>query len=418
MTSQTHCSSPPATYPSEPESQEPPSWVVVAVSAVSLAIAMGIGRFSFTPILPMMIADGAIELSFGSSLATSNYLGYLAGAMLCMGLPRVWSSATLVKWGLLITIGLTAGMCIQYEPLWLLLRLLSGAVSAIVFVHTTRWCLSILVARGQAAAGSLIFVGVGLGIALSGLAVTAMVSLGWSSTSGWLSFTILAATLLAITWSSFSNENAPSSSRSTPPPVPSTVENKGEMALFAFSYGLAGFGYIITATYLPVIARESLPPSAWLDLFWPAFGFAAVIGSLLATRRQLVRDPRWALTACYFVQAIGVITAAVWPTVSGFVVSSILAGLPFSAINFFAMDEVTRLRPHHAARYMGLLTALYGIGQIAGPPMVNAIMSLGPDARTGFDRSLKIAAASLLLGGLLYLVMEWKWPNKRGGKNG
>ena len=107
------------------------------------------------------------------------------------------------------------------------------------------------------------------------------------------------------------------------------------------------------------------------------------------------------------------VTAVLWPTVAGFVVSSVLAGLPFSAINFFAMDEVRRLKPHHVARYMGLLTALYGIGQIAGPPLVNAILSLGPDARTGFDRSLEIAAASLVVGGLLYLVLEWKWPNRK-----
>ncbi|MEJ5039769.1 YbfB/YjiJ family MFS transporter [Pseudomonas sp. MYb398] len=396
-----------------PEPHSVPIWVVVAVSAVSLAIAMGIGRFSFTPILPMMISDGAIELSFGGSLATSNYLGYLAGAMLCMGLPRVWSSAALVRWGLLVTVVLTAGMAFRNEALWLLLRFLSGAVSAVVFVHTTRWCLALLLARGKTAAGSLMFIGVGLGIALSGLAVTAMVGLGWSSRSGWICFTVLGALLLALIWRSFRSESTPLHHSPIIPASPPTAENRGEMTLFSFAYGLAGFGYIITATYLPVIARESLPPSIWLDLFWPAFGFAAVAGSILATRTHLVRDPRWALTACYVVQAVGVVTAVLWPTVAGFVVSSVLAGLPFSAINFFAMDEVRRLKPHHVARYMGLLTALYGIGQIAGPPLVNAILSLGPDARTGFDRSLEIAAASLVVGGLLYLVMEWKWPNRK-----
>src|SRR6185295_7318282 len=65
-------------------------WTIALASAVSLAVAMGIGRFAFTPLLPMMLADGVIDLHGASWLATANYLGYLVGALLCTFQPWIW----------------------------------------------------------------------------------------------------------------------------------------------------------------------------------------------------------------------------------------------------------------------------------------------------------------------------------------
>jgi len=99
-----------------------------------------------------------------------------------------------------------------------------------------------------------------------------------------------------------------------------------------------------------------------------------------------------------------------FPSVVGFAVDSLLVGLPFTAINFWSMQEVRRLRPHHAARYMGLLTALYGIGQIAGPPVVAWLLAMAQDSHTGFALSLCAASGTLVLGALLYTLMIRLWP--------
>ena len=61
------------------------SALTVAVSGLAaLAVAMGIGRFAFTPILPMMQADHGISVAQGGWLASANYLGYLAGSLFAM----------------------------------------------------------------------------------------------------------------------------------------------------------------------------------------------------------------------------------------------------------------------------------------------------------------------------------------------
>jgi MFS family permease len=69
------------------------------------------------------------------------------------------------------------------------------------------------------------------------------------------------------------------------------------------------------------------------------------------------------------------------------------------------MQEVRRLRPQQATSYMGLLTAMYGVGQIAGPPMAAWLVAHSASAATGFALALWIACGLLVLGAVLYLVL-------------
>jgi MFS family permease len=188
------------------------------------------------------------------------------------------------------------------------------------------------------------------------------------------------------------------------------------VALLASAYGVAGFGYIITATFLPVIARQVLAGSAWLDMFWPILGCGVIIGALLASRMTQVRDLRWMLIACYLIQATGVAMSQILPSLLGFSLGSLLVGLPFTAITYFAMQEARRIRPQHVASTMGLLTALYGLGQILGPPLAGYLLSRAATVSAGFDLALNIAAGSLLLGIAMFATLIRKYPVVRKGE--
>src|SRR5690606_20672160 len=102
---------------------------------VALAVAMGIGRFAFTPQLPVMQADLGLPLSVGGWLAGANYLGYLVGAVLAGRSGAC--PAGLMRWGLGLVVAGTAGMAVS-GPLvwWLAMRFISGAASAWVLVGT------------------------------------------------------------------------------------------------------------------------------------------------------------------------------------------------------------------------------------------------------------------------------------------
>ena len=180
--------------------------------------------------------------------------------------------------------------------------------------------------------------------------------------------------------------------------------------MLALAYGLAGFGYIITATFLPVIARDVLPGSFWLDLFWPILGVGVMVGAFLSTRIPLHLDRRMLLAACYLMQAAGIAASAWSPTVVGLFLGSLLVGFPFTAITFFAMQEARRLVAVAPASFMGLITATYGAGQIAGPLMVPWVLQHTSSRAQGFTVSLEVAAAVLVVGALVYVFMAWRYP--------
>ncbi|MDO8387816.1 MAG: YbfB/YjiJ family MFS transporter [Polaromonas sp.] len=402
--------------------REPGRWTIAIAGLLSLATAMGIGRFAFTPLLPMMLSDGVIDLPAASWLASANYLGYLVGALLCTFQPWIWkrfaflpqvAGPTWVRTGLVATTLLTLGMALQLPAAWPVLRFAAGVASALVFVYTSGWCLAQLARRNAPMMGGVIYAGPGAGIALSGLFASGMVALQWRAAAGWLIFGGLAALLTAVVWRTFQQrdgQGAPAAGAPSTPPRIDAPAGRKQMLWLAGAYGLAGFGYIITATFLPVIAREAMPGSVWIDFFWPIFGVGVITGALLATRIPASGDYRHLLAGCYVVQALGIGASIVSPTLAGFAIGSLLLGIPFTAITFFAMQEVRRLRPAAAASTMGLLTAMYGIGQIAGPPMAALLLRHSRSVGEGFTLSLEIAAASLVAGALIYLWMVSAYP--------
>jgi len=372
---------------------------------VALSAAMGIGRFAFTPLLPMMLHDQTIDLNGGGWLATANYLGYFIGAMLCAfwrGLPPTRT----IRAGLIATVLLTLGMGLLHaQAAWLIMRLLSGIASGLVFVYSSGWCLQRLAQLQLPALGGIIYCGPGVGIMLTGISSSGMVSGGWRADSGWIAFGLLAAALTAAVWRTFSGNqdlrasNSMQAASIAPEANPEPAAIRREVHWQVLAYGMAGFGYIITATFLPVIARQALPPgSSWPDFFWPLFGLCVALGAAGATRLPVQFDQRLLLAGSYVMQAVGVLSSAIFPNEIGFALGSILLGLPFTAITLFAMREARRLRSHHAAGLMGLLTASYGIGQIAGPPLATRLVH----ATGSFTPSLIIAAAALLSGAALY----------------
>jgi predicted MFS family arabinose efflux permease len=161
-----------------------------------------------------------------------------------------------------------------------------------------------------------------------------------------------------------------------------------------------------------VIARGALPGSHWLDLFWPVFGAGVVCGALLSTRVQVSGDLRRALALAYLVQALGIALPLWSPTLAGFALGSLLLGLPFTAITYFAMQEVRRLSPHQTASLMGLLTALYGLGQIIGPPLATWMLGRAASQTAGFAAALSVAGSALVLGALIYAVMVKVFPRR------
>ena len=313
---------------------------------------------------------------------------------------------------------------------WPWLRGLAGVTSAVVLVYTSGWCLGRLAGADASSLGGVVFTGPGVGIVATGALGLATVALGGSATSAWAALGVLALVTTAVVWGIFGGDErlaAGSSAAGAAASAPERGERSeggeggegggtatNERWLLTAAYGFAGFGYIVTATYSPVIARSAGIPAGWVDAFWPLFGMAVVVGALLATRIPVTGDRRRWLVACHLMQATGIAVGLAAPTVAGFVATSLLLGLPFTIITLLAMEEARRLRPEAASALIGLLTLSYGVGQIAGPPLVAWRLGRSASPTLAFTEALGIAAVALLLAAALYLVMIRRWRASAG----
>jgi predicted MFS family arabinose efflux permease len=380
------------------------AWRAALACMVTLAVAMGLGRFAFTPMLPIMLHEGKLDLQAGGVLASLNYLGYFIGAVSCASIRL--RPAFMVRSGLLATAVLLLGMGLLHGfTAWGALRGAAGVVSAWVFVFASGWGLRRLAETHSPALGGVIFTGPGIGIAVTGL--LGGVTGRWGSEAAWIGYGILALVLIAVIWRVFDDGAVAATGAGAPAevlqPTP-TARQRSDARWLVGLYGLAGFGYIITATFLPVIARQALPGSSWPDFFWPLFGLAIVPGALIGARAPTHWDNRLLLAIAYALQASGVVLSVLWPTIAGFALGSLLLGMPFTAITLFAVRDARRLRGNAAAGLIGYATASYGVGQILGPLFAAPLAQ-----RTGsFAMPLLVAAVALAAGAVLFAVVWWR----------
>ncbi|WP_277182478.1 YbfB/YjiJ family MFS transporter [Caballeronia sp. BR00000012568055] len=355
---------------------------IAMACAVVLAVALGVGRFAFTPLLPLMLKSGALDIRHGGWLASANYAGYLIGALSCAAI-RV-EHGRMVRFGLIATIALTFAMgIVDVFWVWAFVRFFAGVVSAWAFVFASQWGLRKLAELDAHGLAGIIYAGPGVGIVATGLLGAAAASLGVLASVVWVGFAVCSCVAGLLVWSAFSVDAA-AQARGGVRAADVSVDRSADAAWLIGLYGLAGFGYIITATFLPVIARQALPGSVWPDLFWPVFGVALIVGAIVSSRLPMRWDNRLLLAGSYVIQAVGILLGIVFPTALGLGIGSLLLGLPFTAITLFAMREARRLRGESAAGLMGFATGAYGLGQIVGPLVAGPLV-----VRTGsFDGAL------------------------------
>lgn len=368
---------------------------VCAAAMISLAVAMGIGRFAFTPLFPLMVRDGLLDGHAGAMLAAANYLGYLAGALAAARL-RI-KPALLLALGLAGTVLITAAVGWTAAGFWwAALRFLAGVMSAWTLVATTAWGLGWLAAIGRPDLAGVQFSGVGIGIAAAGL-FCLLLGPSLPSPQLWIGLAALGAlaSILPLALS-----------RSLPaPPAPvsaaAAAASSGPAAPkptfgLVVCYTLFGFGYILPATYLPALARQLVDDPAVFGLAWPVFGAAAAISTVLVSWR-LAKAPRlgvWA--AAHLLMAAGVLLPAVWTSLASVTLAALLVGGTFMVITMVGMQEARARAEGQATRVLGRMTAGFAVGQLAGPLASAGIARLTATEAAGLHMALALSALGLL----------------------
>ena len=373
------------------------AWASALAALAALAVAMGVGRFAFTPILPMMQEDFALSVSEGGWLATANYLGYLVGSLSAIGM-RIRPTAA-IRAGLLV-IGLsTAAMGLEQRfLLWVVLRAAAGIASAWVLIFVSAWTLERLALLGRSDLSGTVYSGVGAGILAAGGACLAVMALHAGSADAWLALGVLSIAVTAAIWPLVkAGPSSNAASAITPPDLWSP-----DFRRLVLCYGAFGFGYIIPATFLPAMAKKIVEDPLLFGWAWPVFGAAAAVSTIFAARLKQAVSHRAVWIGGHLVMALGIVVPLVVPGLSGIMTAALLVGGTFMVVTMAGMEEARRVAGPHARALMAAMTSAFALGQILGPVIVSLLIP----AAGGFAPSLILAASVLVLSAFLLLHKE------------
>jgi len=374
-----------------------PALRIAFAGMAALAVAMGIGRFAFTPILPMMQDDAGLTVASGGYLASANYLGYFVGSLLATRL-RLRDDVAVLGSMLLIGIAtLLMGFTDQY-PAWLLLRLIAGIANAWIAIFAFSWALDRLAALRNPLLNSLSFAGVGFGTMAAGLVCIVLMRLGASSAQAWMAFGLLALAVTAAVWATYTG--GATVRAAAPRPQARGVTWSRDARLLVFCFGAAGFGYIIPATFLPAMARVVIQDPAVFGWAWPVFGLAAMLSTLIAATALRGFAPRRVWMACHLVMAFGVVIPVFSTGMAAIVAAALCVGGTFMVITLLSIQEARAVAGEQVIPLTAAMTAAFALGQILGPLAAGLLA----DAGLGFAGGLLAAGAVLALSA----AMLWR----------
>ena len=379
----------------------PERMLILLRGAATLLVAMGLGRFAFTALLPAMQADAGFTNAEAGLMASLNLAGYLAGVFLAGRAgprlrPILFRAAVAVAVVCIAAMALSLGLWF-----WDLLRLAAGVSSGVLFVLATAYVFERGATTGPTGA-ALHFAGVGTGIALSGLVAEFVAD--WRLAWGLLGLVALALALPA--------NGLPGEAARVGAGVPTTrptLRWSAPFVVLVVAYALEGLGYIVTGTFLVAILR-SLPETAPLaSLAWVLAGLAAIPSPLVWTRLAHRWGAWGSLSVAYVVQAIGIFAALTGSAVAA-LVSAATYGFTFIGITGVSIALAARLQPGATARATALITIGYGIGQVIGPWAAGLVAT----GASGF--ALPLIGAGTVVAGSALLSAVGHVVERRAGR--
>src|SRR3970282_959690 len=103
---------------------------VLSAGISSLILALGVARFAYTPLLPLMQQQAGLGVAAAGWLGAINYAGYLSGALIASRINSLVLKDRLYRIGMVLAIVSTLVMGLSKNVVvWALSRYLAGLTS-------------------------------------------------------------------------------------------------------------------------------------------------------------------------------------------------------------------------------------------------------------------------------------------------
>ena len=374
---------------------------VLSAGIFSLILALGVARFAYTPLLPLMQQQAGLGVAAAGWLAAINYAGYLSGAVIASRISSLVLKDRLYRIGMVLAIVSTVVMGLSTNVVvWALSRYVAGLTSAAAMLLGTGLIMNWLIRHNLRSEMGIHFAGIGLGIA--GCAGAVMLFTPWLDWhEQWFAFTALGCVLLvpALRW--------------LPPPDTSGLTTSGKklqdkppsplyLRVFMAAYFCAGFGYVVSVTFIVAIVNQLPDLAGWGNLVFLAIGIGAAPACMnwdLIARRTGDLN---ALILAAVLQILGILLPVLVPGLWAAMLGSLLFGGTFIGMVSLVLSMAGRYYPTMPAKMMGKMTLSYGVAQIIGPALTGMI-----GAQFGsYNAGLYVAAGVMVLGTALLFVLK------------
>ncbi|WP_372627608.1 YbfB/YjiJ family MFS transporter [Arsukibacterium sp.] len=359
----------------------------------SQLLCLGVARFAYTPLLPIMQQQTQLDDATGGYLAATNYLGYMAGALLAASLNNLQLKDSLYRLGLLLAIISTLGMALtQNIYLWACWRFVAGLSSAGSMLIASGLIMHWLLSHQQRAELGIHFAGLGLGIAMSALLVELLLTYGLDWRAQWYYFAILAVGLAIPAWRWLPRPELTRKQHTTVPA--DSPPSKRFMRLMLASYFCAGYGYVISATFIVTIVERMPGLAGSGNLSFIVLGLAAapavLLWDIIARKTGYLK----AITLALLVQMLAILLPLWFNSLSAVLFSAALFGATFIGIVSLVLTMAGRLYPSKPAKLMGKMTLAYGSAQVVAPALTGYLAEVSGY----YDTGLLLAAGMVGLG--------------------
>ena len=378
----------------------PQRFYVLLAGFFSQLLCLGVARFAYTPLLPLMQQQQVLDDASGGYLAAVNYLGYMAGALLAASLSNLKLKDTLYRLGLVLAVLSTLGMALTENLyLWALWRFVAGLSSAGSMLIASGLILHWLLSQKQRAELGIHFAGLGFGIALAALLVELMLSLQLDWRAQWYYFAVFAVLLAIPAWRwlprpAVVGTAVHSTSADTPP-------SKRFYQLMLASYFCAGYGYVISATFIVTIVERMPGLSGSGNLSFIVLGLAAtpavLLWDLIARKTGYLKAIMLALLA----QSVAILLPLWISSLTAVLLSAALFGATFVGVVSLVLTMAGRLYPSKPAKLMGKMTLAYGSAQVLAPALTGYLAEVTGQYNIGLYLAAGFVGVGAILVGIL-----------------
>ncbi|MDG1073909.1 MAG: YbfB/YjiJ family MFS transporter [Methylophilaceae bacterium] len=368
----------------------------------SLILSMGIARFAYTPLLPVMVSEAGLSPAGGAWLAAINYSGYLFGVILASRISHAGLKNQLYRWGMVLALLSTMLMAISTDfYIWAVSRFVAGLSTAAGLILGSGLILNWLMRNQYRSELGIHFSGIGFGIVISSFAAMLMhQQVHWDMQWYLLAALSILFLIPALAW--FPPPPADEQSLKQHPTMQHAPPNARFMRLFTAAYFCTGFGYVVTATFMVAIINQ-LPGlskvGGWMFLLSGIFAIpSCILWDLIARKTGDVN----ALILASLLEVAGIIAPTLGWGLIGAVLGAVLYGATAIAVVSLTLTMAGRYYPAQPAKMMGKMTIAYGVAQIIAPVLTGWLT----DGEGGYEAGLYAAAGVMLFGSYLFYLMR------------